>query len=399
MKVSSRTTTLAISLLLCVSPVAHAYLPGSISGPFYNPEQSGHGITITVANDQRAIAIWHVFDPVGEPLTLYIEGDVEGRRIVGNAYAPEGMRFGEFNPADVQLPHWGSIEIAFDDCSNATLSWDADATDYEDGEMPIRRLVQPSGVNCTLPIDVQIPAGLYLDVEKRYQGLIDDEGVLWGIERDFQPDGYPLGMIPSTLWVGTHVPISFVGTPVSERPVSESESVVSMLASATDLLWLQAPEQPRQITNTYSIYPNGSSGQIYLSGVIFQTPVTLQTGSEDASVSQSMPLSVADLTGTYLVPIRDQLVPRLTKLEIDHDGALCIYARMESAHCHVTGKVAVANAELGIIEFRASHSDNPSLPVYFGRGWMADADYGRELVLVGHPDGGKGFGLVAIKEE
>src|SRR5690606_21679948 len=149
------------SVLLCAAPCAHAYLPGSLSGPFYNPEQSGHGITVTVVNDQTAVAIWHVFDPDGKPLTLYIEGSIEGRRIVGNAYAPQGMRFGEFDRDDIELPLWGSIEIAFDDCRNATLSWDAVDASYADGEMPIRRLASLKGIQCDLPPRNDLAPGIY----------------------------------------------------------------------------------------------------------------------------------------------------------------------------------------------------------------------------------------------
>src|SRR5690606_32960377 len=148
---SKTLAALGASVLLCASQLAHAGLPGSISGPWYNPEQRGHGLTVDVVSPDKAGVIWHVFDPDGHPLTLYIEGDISGRRIDGEAYAPEGMRFGEVDRSDVQLPHWGSVDIEFDDCNNARLDWSAEESSYGDGNMSIIRLAGLNGVDCNLP--------------------------------------------------------------------------------------------------------------------------------------------------------------------------------------------------------------------------------------------------------
>lgn len=395
------------SALLCTSQLAFAYLPGSVSGPFYNPEQSGHGITVTIANDQMAIAIWHVFTTDGKPLTLYIEGEVEGRSIVGDAYAPNGMRFGDFNPADVELPHWGDITISFDSCDHATLNWDADDPSYPDGEMPIRRLVQPVGVDCALPVENDIAPGLYEsrgDEGSPLQGLVDDEGVLWGIERSYRSDGAPFGQIPSPGWIGVFAPFSVVATPVEKSDpaprtlfLPEGTTYIGLSTSWSPLWWLYQPER-RDVWSSsgQNVFSTKAGAPAFtLSNHPFYSHFHLEAGSTIST--QLTSLSLPDLSGHYRVPTALQFAQSAAGLEISPSGTVCIRTLVDDAACRLTGTISVANSELGIVEFRLSHPDNPSLPTYFGRGWMADADYGRELVLVGHPDGGKGFGLIAVK--
>ena len=386
---SKTLATLGASVLLCASQLAHAYLPGSVSGPFYNPAQSGHGINIDIVDDQRAIAIWHVYDTDGDPLTLYIDGNVEGRRIVGQAYAPEGMRFGEFNKEDLQLPYWGSVDIAFDDCDHATLSWVADDLAYGDGEMSIRRLVQPIGVSCTLPAANSIPAGLY--ESQHFQGLVDSSGVLWAIERQYQFDGLPAGITPSRFWVGTFAPMSLVAI-----PHSDTGQVIKPRLTLMRQWWIYAPSR-EEFTIEEGPYWYSSSENGYVFNFHYGDDFVAMT-AESQHASLRSDITAEDLTGRYRVPIRDQFFTRDGSMEIGDDGAVCVEVIISSTGCYLVGNIHAADDESGVVEFRLTSTEDPTRPAYFGRGWIADTDYGRELVLVGHPDGGKGFGLVAIKQ-
>lgn len=112
---------LAILAALAFTHSATAGLPGSMSGTWYNPAQSGHGLSLDVLAADRAVAIWHVFDADGQPVTLYIDGHLDGRLLTGPAYAPVGMRFGSFDPAELQLPVWGQVAIDFSSCDQAQL--------------------------------------------------------------------------------------------------------------------------------------------------------------------------------------------------------------------------------------------------------------------------------------
>ncbi len=70
---------------------AQAGLPLGFEGSWHNPPQSGHGLTIERIDAERALMCWHVSDPEGRPLTLYIEAALEGDRLVGTALAPRGI--------------------------------------------------------------------------------------------------------------------------------------------------------------------------------------------------------------------------------------------------------------------------------------------------------------------
>ena len=385
---SKTLAALGASVLLCASPLVHAYLPGSVSGPFYNPQQSGHGINIDIVDDQRAIAIWHVYTTDGDPLTLYIEGNVEGRRIVGQAYAPQGMRFGEFNSADVELPHWGSVDIAFEDCGNATLSWVADDLAYGDGEMPIRRLVQPVGVECSLSTPSFLTPGLFEG--SKYQGVFDQNGTLWAIERSYEPDGTPSSRIPTR----ASVPDSdFIPPRTLVVSTRHSQDHVVNIA---EIRWLSSPWLHQSEVSNWSS-ANQALLQDWQTLTIRTTSDYAYLGNNQTSTNLVAGLTVATLGGRYRLPTLDGQ----GSVEISENGELCIREPVsgDNEPCLLSGSIAVSDPDLGLVAFRLRHaSEERGSHTYFGRGWLADATYGRELVLVGHPDGGKGFGLVAIKQ-
>jgi hypothetical protein len=149
-----RTTILAATLLGLAGPAA-AGLPAALDGSWYNPDQSGHGITIERVDHDSAVLFWHVFDPSGKPLTLYIDTRIEGDVMKGEVLAPTGMRFGRFEETELALPFWGRVELGFGDCTHATLKYDSPLAGYGRGEIPLTRLLPPAS-NCSL----QAPAGL-----------------------------------------------------------------------------------------------------------------------------------------------------------------------------------------------------------------------------------------------
>jgi len=180
---------------------AQGALPGGISGHWYNSEQSGHGITLTLVDPSFAVMVWHVFDTEGNPMTLYIEGDVSGRRVDGTAYAPGGMRFGLFDPDEYEAPVWGEVTLEFDSCASAELSWDAEDPAFGSGSMPFERLAYTHGIDCSLPPPNELPAGLYTGrtesdegIDQDFEAMIDLEGRLWGMDRGNHP-------IPGPMWV------------------------------------------------------------------------------------------------------------------------------------------------------------------------------------------------------
>jgi hypothetical protein len=147
---------LFLGLAAAAEMQAHAALPHALDGSWYNPQQSGHGLTLERVDHDSALLFWHVFDPQGRPLTLYIETRVEGNRIVGEALAPEGMRFGNLDTDPLALPYWGQIQIEFSDCAHGTLRYDSPLPGFGQGEILLTRLVAPKDPACSLAD----PAGL-----------------------------------------------------------------------------------------------------------------------------------------------------------------------------------------------------------------------------------------------
>ena len=160
----------ALGLLLGAS--VDAALPANLDGSWYSPLQSGHGLTIERIDADSALLFWHVFDPAGKPLTLYIEASVSGRTMSGEAYAPQGMRFGSFAPRDLQMPHWGRVSVTFDDCRNARLDYDAHDAAYGRGGMAITRLLPAPEAGC----DLDRPTDLSGLVGSKVDGMMEERG-------------------------------------------------------------------------------------------------------------------------------------------------------------------------------------------------------------------------------
>ena len=206
---------------LLASSLALAAPPRDVDGSWYSPVQSGHGLTIERIDADHALVFWHVFDPEGQPLTLYIETSIDGNILAGEAYAPGGMRFGSFDPAEFVLPQWGTIQIEFTDCQNATLHYDGALPGYGSGDINLIRLLPLPQTDCALdrPADATsfagarvagrlegslVGDGIAVDVRGDMEGIVDEQGQLWlaapyaspAPEADFVVVAEPSGGVP-----------------------------------------------------------------------------------------------------------------------------------------------------------------------------------------------------------
>ena len=84
------------------------------SGSWFNPEQSGHGISFEYGElddgSPYVIAFWYVYDNLGNPIFLVGQGEPAGNTVALDMYAPYGMRFGDFDPDMVERP--GTFDVA-----------------------------------------------------------------------------------------------------------------------------------------------------------------------------------------------------------------------------------------------------------------------------------------------
>jgi len=387
-----------LAFACAVSGVGHAALPGGISGPWFNPEQSGHGLSVYVIPGGRAAVLWHVYDPSGAPLTLYIEGDVTGKRIDGVAYAPSGMVFGEFDPATLQLPVWGEVDLEFSDCDTAVLSWRSDDPAYPAGEMEVRRLAYIDGVECEFVVENDLPAGLYQGSLERAGteqfgpvtttaiGIVDSDGSLWGIERS---------PIPGPAWVGT-----VVAYYMHIEPIAQNGSTISTRGFSDQLFWFSrigdTPGQGLSISGDWQVGGQVTGTFSATESGLFAGPIEQVWTPASASMQLIAPVSVPQLVGEYTVPLRTQFFEVNASLSIDGTGGLCLRLPEPveiSDSCGFTGIVSTPDGADGVIDFqiRDMRVDNGSQ--YRGRGWLAEVDGVTELVLVGD-DGAHGFGLI-----
>ncbi|WP_376695628.1 hypothetical protein [Wenzhouxiangella sp. EGI_FJ10305] len=385
-------SALILATALSLASTAPAALPGGISGHWYNPDQSGHGLSVTLANPELAIVVWHVFDTDGNPMTLYIEGEVSGRAIEGTAYAPKGMRFGMFDPANFEAPQWGEVDLEFDNCVEATLRWDSSDPAFGSGSMPLERLAFTHGLDCKPPSPGDVPAGLYIGrtqaedgIDEDFQAVVDLEGRLWGMDRGRYP-------IPSPMWVGARLPWVVLGRPVDANSSFEYEG------RASKMYWTFPWSEVRDHFAASGEWfgPTGGGELRWLDGDSREWTLTWSPATE-TDKSLVAPLTLSALAGRYEVPMSDQTPGGATGwLEIGADGSLCIempvsYGNTDKA-CHFTGQVRLPDGDAGLVDFEAG--------TYHGRGYMADGPNGLELVLVGddHLGNKGGFGLVAYPE-
>lgn len=124
-------------------------LRGDISGSWYDPAQSGHGLMLEVIDRGVAVVTWYTFDPAGTPLWLAGAGRVQGSVLEVPVQTLSGGRFPpQFDPARVQRQAWGTLRIEFTGCDDATLRWAPSAAGFAAGSMPLKRLSGIHGTRC-----------------------------------------------------------------------------------------------------------------------------------------------------------------------------------------------------------------------------------------------------------
>ncbi|MCB1610240.1 MAG: hypothetical protein R3F18_02020 [Lysobacterales bacterium] len=381
---------LAILAALAFTHSAIAGLPGTMSGTWYNPAQSGHGLSLDVLAADRAVAIWHVFDADGQPVTLYIDGQLDGRHLSGPVYAPKGMRFGSFDPAQLQLPVWGQVNIEFASCNEALLSWTSTQPGFVAGEMPLVRLTQTDGQSCTLPPQNPLPAGLYHgeiqanaitgSASSDIEGIVDGEGRLWGFERRNRNDPSSL-QIPGPTWIGAYPPRVFRIDPTT---VSGNEITARSAIYSAHALWLPTNLEVLSVDGNWQTVSaatiRGDFGPASPSLGAFSWRAGAAPGNQLVA-----PVVLAQIQGRHDFTLRGQFFDFPAALLIGADGSLCIQAGYDGTpdSCRLRGRISAPEGQLGLLEFSVNDESRPALAGFSGRGWLIDSSRGRELLLVG----------------
>ena len=124
-------------------------ISAGMSGAWYDPAQSGHGLFIEVLRDNRFLAGWFAFNPAGTAQAWFVGvGTYSGdTATITSVDMPTGGRWiPNFNPSSVVHNEWGTLTFRFTDCNYGTVSFNSPS--FGIGAMSLTRLTQPLGLRC-----------------------------------------------------------------------------------------------------------------------------------------------------------------------------------------------------------------------------------------------------------
>lgn len=122
---------------------------GRLSGSWYDPSHSGEGYVLEVMINQQALVYWFSFDPEGNRRWFFGTGNiVEDGLEFDEMLTTTGGVFGEgFDPANVQLNPWGSLELELT-CEQGEARFKPTEDGFPDGTLDLSRLTILSGLEC-----------------------------------------------------------------------------------------------------------------------------------------------------------------------------------------------------------------------------------------------------------
>jgi plastocyanin len=129
----------------------HFAIGPGITGSWYDPDQSGHGLFIEVLPENRFLAAWFTFTPGGSAQSWFTGAGAyfEDTANVIDAELPTGGRWiPNFDPAQITLNHWGKLHFYFSDCNHGWVAFDSVYGYGTSGGMKLTRLTQPLGLSC-----------------------------------------------------------------------------------------------------------------------------------------------------------------------------------------------------------------------------------------------------------
>ncbi len=186
----------------------------SWSGSWIPEGQPGHGIHVEVLTDGRAVFYWITYDGNGNQLWLVALSDyiyemaltglfVPYIRIEATAYYADGLRFGSFDPDDVNLTEWGQITLTFQyhSCDNdAAMAWEPVVPGFSSGELELQRLTEI--MECK---DNELTLGGVWDVQLEFDGpksTVEVEVVEGETEADLPSYFYEFTAPDNCVWSG-----------------------------------------------------------------------------------------------------------------------------------------------------------------------------------------------------
>ncbi len=400
---------LAASIATAVHlPVAAASLPAGISGSWYNPEQSGHGLSVEILDQQRALGYWYVYDPDGNPIHLYLDGTIEQTSIISDAYYSSGMRFGSFDPLDHQLGLWGTVTLTFSDCDSATLQWNAHGeagAGFGVGETSLTRLSAIAGLPCSLDQADEpgrLPSGSYRGTWDRVSGspfprpwelkvAVDNEGNLWATADWTISSSYVSVHTPPPVFFGHSAAVD--GNQIElQVDVLVNSAIQQFVDYGTGIT----------VPVTFNV---GSAGDAVAAAATSHRPNLVESfafsrpGNVDDPLRRAIALD--SLAGQeFAFSARGQFFEQSGRVRFLDEGRVCIQIPVSSANCRFSGMVTGVAQGLAMFDIELEDARVEGVTLV-GKGWFSanGTDQGESLVLVvREPDGHRALGIVGSQD-
>ncbi len=128
-------------------------LEGKHSGLYFNPENSGDGINLTISKQgdrHFATATWYTYRN-GAQMWLVGSADFEvgDDSITMDIIRTDGASFGDdFNADDVERIVWGNATISIPSCDHLNMSFTSTENPVESGSLAYQRLANIEGLGC-----------------------------------------------------------------------------------------------------------------------------------------------------------------------------------------------------------------------------------------------------------
>jgi len=132
------------------SPATFLIGPG-ITGSWFDPNQSGHGLAVEVLDGGRFLAYWFTFNPGGSQQAWFLGvGNYSGNvATLTDVDQPVGGRWiPNFDPNQIVHQPWGTLTLTFNDCNHGRVDFASTLPGYGSGHMDLTRLTQPAGLTC-----------------------------------------------------------------------------------------------------------------------------------------------------------------------------------------------------------------------------------------------------------
>lgn len=134
------------------------------SGMWFDPDNPGHGLVLQALGagvsapdaPRQMVAYWAVYDGDGNQLNLYGVGDIDGDRVRIPVRSDVDGRFPPESSAGAQTIPFGTLDIRFGSCEEATMDVQPTRAGFAPVSVPLRRLTPVENLPCTLFSEGQI---------------------------------------------------------------------------------------------------------------------------------------------------------------------------------------------------------------------------------------------------